>query len=56
MMMEFKGFSSIMVPATYSETENLLDEVQLNRSLCRTMTKPVLSSDMFPAKTITKKH
>ena len=51
------GFNSIMKAATGSETENLLDEQHLNRSLCRALTNAHLSRGMFPtAKTVAQKN
>ena len=45
-----KGLSSVMSDATQTVTENLLDQVHLNRSLRKALTNAVFSPDMFPAK------
>ena len=45
-----KGFSSVMSEATETVTENLLDQVHLNRSLRKALTNAVFSPNMFPAK------
>ena len=51
-----QGFSRVMKTVTGTETENMLDEQHLNRSLCRAVTNAEFSPDMFPARTISSKR
>ena len=45
-----KGFNSVRTAASETLTDNLLDEVHLNRSLRKALTSINFSGDMFPAK------
>ena len=45
-----QGFQQVMSPATLHNTENLLDETHLNRSLCRAATQANFTAEMFSAR------